>query len=333
MDLPRRIARQPGFRLTVAGAQLACALAGAVVFAELGAPTAVTIALPLLIAASAAGVAVAPTETMDGRWFHALPLLIVALATAAMWAIVPQPAPVAVVFVLLGAVVVFTIPTWSGVLAQLTLASALLLSPVVAGQTDTVSTLTLVAGLVGMWTFAGASRLVRIDAERTHARLEDLSRHDAVTGLLQRWVIDELLERELARHAETREPLALVLLDLRGFRRVNDLHGHQVGDEVLHRVAAGINEVVRGQDHAGRQGGDEFCVIAPETDLEGARGLAQRIRDAIADAGPDETPVDAAVGIAVHPADGTDVRRLFEAATSALRADAAAGRRGRARAA
>lgn len=330
MDLSRLISRRPEFRATVAAIHLACATVGATILAVLGAPLAVTIGLPVVIAAVGLGVAFAPTGTMDERWFHALPVVVALLATAAMWATVPDPGPVSVVFVFVGPLVVFAITAWRHVVVHLAFATALVVSPFVAGQSELVSTLTILASATGMWALAAAVRTVTVVAEEATAKLDDLARHDALTGLANRTVFGERLGEELARHAAANLPLALVLLDLNGFKRVNDRLGAAAGDELLCRVARALESVLRGEDLVGRHGGDEFCVLAPETDADGAAGLVRRMREAIAEIDAAGAPARAAIGVALFPDDATSVRRLFEAADAAAmrdkpRGDALAG--------
>lgn len=321
MDLSRLISRRPEFRVTVAAIHVACAAVGGTILAVLGAPLWATIALPVVIAAFGLGVAFAPTDTMDERWFHALPVVVALLATAAMWATVPDPGPVSVVFTLVGAMVVFAVTAWREVAAHLALATALAVSPVVAGQSELISTLTILASVTGMWALAAAVRAVTLVAEETTAKLDDLARHDALTGLANRTAFAERLGAELARHAAADLPLALVLIDLNGFKHVNDRLGAAAGDELLCRVARALESVLRGEDLVGRHGGDEFCVLAPETDAGGAAGLARRMREAIAEIDAAGAPATAAIGVALFPDDAKSVRKLFQAADAAAMRD------------
>ena len=107
---------------------------------------------------------------------------------------------------------------------------------------------------------------------------------DSLTGLANRWTFDEELALEWRRAERVGDPLALILLDIDNFKEINDGHGHQAGDEVLRRVGEVLAGSVRQVDLATRYGGEEFAVIAPETDLDGALDLAERLRKALADA-------------------------------------------------
>jgi diguanylate cyclase (GGDEF)-like protein len=104
---------------------------------------------------------------------------------------------------------------------------------------------------------------------------------DSLTGLANRWTFDEELALEWRRAERIGDPLALILLDLDDFKTVNDTQGHQAGDEVLRQVGQVLAANVRQVDLAARYGGEEFAVIVPETDLEGALDLAERLRRAL----------------------------------------------------
>ena len=105
---------------------------------------------------------------------------------------------------------------------------------------------------------------------------------DSLTGLANRWAFDEELALEWRRAERVGDPLALILADIDDFKAVNDRYGHQVGDQVLRKVGEILSASVRQVDLAARYGGEEFAVIVPETDLEGAIQLADRLREALA---------------------------------------------------
>jgi diguanylate cyclase (GGDEF)-like protein len=105
---------------------------------------------------------------------------------------------------------------------------------------------------------------------------------DSLTGLANRWAFDEELALEWRRAERVGDPLALILADIDNFKAVNDRYGHQVGDRVLRKVGEILSANVRQVDLAARYGGEEFAVVVPETDLEGAIQLADRLRAALA---------------------------------------------------
>lgn len=161
-------------------------------------------------------------------------------------------------------------------------------------------------------------------------RLQHLSSHDSLTGLLNRRAFLAQLDGELARLRRGGPGCALLLLDLDHFKQVNDRHGHAMGDAVLMRAADALRESARGTDIVARTGGEEFCVLAPMTDAEGARMLAQRLRAALrahtALAGQG-VQVSASVGVALAPSgSGEPADGLLARADAALYRAKAGGR-------
>lgn len=116
---------------------------------------------------------------------------------------------------------------------------------------------------------------------QTRRELERLARIDALTGLENRQSLMAGLESELARALRYDHPLSLMILDLDHFKDVNDTHGHLVGDRVLATAAVVIKDTARVTDIVGRYGGEEFCVVLPETDNVGACLVAGRIRERV----------------------------------------------------
>ena len=119
---------------------------------------------------------------------------------------------------------------------------------------------------------------------REFRRVASQASTDSLTGLANRRMFDEEVALEWRRADRVGNSLALVLLDLDDFKRVNDAHGHQAGDAVLRTVGEVLGGGVRHVDLAGRYGGEEFALILPETDLVGAQRLAERLRVALEDA-------------------------------------------------
>lgn len=114
--------------------------------------------------------------------------------------------------------------------------------------------------------------------ERANAQLEKLSRTDRLTGLLNRGAWEALAIAEFERHRRYQHPCALVMFDIDHFKQVNDTHGHPVGDDVIRHTAAVIQGSLRATDLGGRYGGEEFGLILPETDSDGAMLFAERLR-------------------------------------------------------
>jgi len=161
---------------------------------------------------------------------------------------------------------------------------------------------------------AAAARSRGLARER---RLEALTREDPLTGLGNVRVLRDRLDYEISRHRRHGRPLALIVLDLDGFKAVNDRFGHAAGDEVLRGVGAALARTVRVQDTVVRQGGDEFCVLAPEIGAREAAALMGRLREAVAGAVSGLEGLDASFGAAVFPRDGETAGDLLAEADAA----------------
>jgi len=154
--------------------------------------------------------------------------------------------------------------------------------------------------------------------ERERDQLRGVALTDALTGVANRRMLLARADYEIARHTRESHRFALVMLDLDGFKRLNDRFGHAAGDEILREVAASLCDVLRAQDTIARLGGDEFCVLAPETDPTGVRALAVRIGDAVTDVTAGVEQLGASIGIAVFPDHGDTTAALLEAADQRL---------------
>jgi diguanylate cyclase (GGDEF)-like protein len=166
---------------------------------------------------------------------------------------------------------------------------------------------------------------IRLDAaykelESTAARLKETSFKDEVTGLYNRRFFSLRLEEELSRYRRFNHPVSVVLLDLDGFKAVNDEFGHTVGDDTLREVASILMKHSRGINVVSRYGGDEFAVLLVETSKAGARLYADRIREVVAKFPFSHGKViTASFGVASLPDDEAGTAEdLFRAADEAL---------------
>jgi diguanylate cyclase (GGDEF)-like protein len=164
--------------------------------------------------------------------------------------------------------------------------------------------------------------VVALENARLHRIVERQALVDGLTGLANRRQADEALAGELARIDRLGGPVGLILADLDDFKAVNDRHGHPTGDVVLRDFAETLRETVREIDTAARWGGEEFAVILPGTDLEGAAQVAERIRVALAEktiVSVDGEPlhVTASFGAAASTPSST-VEQLIDAADDAM---------------
>lgn len=136
---------------------------------------------------------------------------------------------------------------------------------------------------------SGAGVLVLRDVSATRETVQRIAwdaTHDVLTGLLNRRGFDAILHAQVEAHrgarGAPRAPLALLMIDLDGFKAINDCYGHAAGDDVLRGIAERVVQNTRTQDHVARLGGDEFAVILPNCDLQTAVTFADRIRAALA---------------------------------------------------
>ena len=134
---------------------------------------------------------------------------------------------------------------------------------------------------------AGVTRYLAELNERLVGRLTAEARVDPLTGLLNRRGFEERLRIELARTARDGGTVAVASFDLDHFKRVNDEHGHEFGDRVLRWVGRVLDDHARDVDIAARVGGEEFVVVLPGTDLDGAEAFAGRVRQAVSQRGPE----------------------------------------------
>ena len=209
----------------------------------------------------------------------------------------------------------------SPLLSAVLVAAALALGVLLGSEVGSAALLLCIPGAL----VAAASRSRQQVRER---RLESLTREDPLTGLGNVRVLRDRLGYEIARHQRHGRPLAVVVLDLDGFKGVNDRFGHAAGDEVLRGVGAALARAVRVQDTVVRQGGDEFCVLAPETAREEADLLMDRLRRAVAGSVAGLEGLGASFGAAIYPEDGTTAGDLLaEADAASAEAKRRSGRR------
>ncbi len=159
---------------------------------------------------------------------------------------------------------------------------------------------------------------------RLHAELVALAQTDGLTGAANRPALDRALAAEVSRVHRHGGALSLLLIDIDHFKRVNDEHGHQVGDEALTWVASVLEASSREYDLVARYGGEEFAVVMPSTDPEAAHLVADRIRRAVAE-GRGPVPLTVSVGVAGGQGRITSTT-LIQAADEALYAAKHAGR-------
>ncbi|WP_404361728.1 diguanylate cyclase [Marinobacter sp.] len=170
----------------------------------------------------------------------------------------------------------------------------------------------------------------RMALERANQQLEKLSMTDRLTGLLNRGTWENLVDAEYERFRRYGNPVSLVMFDIDHFKKVNDTWGHLPGDEVIKHTAQVTRDSLRQSDSAGRYGGEEFGIILPETDPEGARTICERIRETIAASVVKTSAADiqytVSIGIAPLTDEPENYMKWLEQADNALYAAKESGR-------
>ena len=154
--------------------------------------------------------------------------------------------------------------------------------------------------------------------EVTNSRLKEEILVDPLTGLHNRRGMEDRLQDEFQRSLRHRRPLTLLIMDLDHFKLQNDTYGHSHGDAILRGVAQIIRETIRNGDMAVRHGGEEFAVVMPDTEKEGAHILAERLRRRVESSSLSERPVTISIGIASLSDEVCSVDELIHGADHAL---------------
>ncbi len=158
-----------------------------------------------------------------------------------------------------------------------------------------------------------------IENSRLYAKVEEEARLDELTDLLNRRSLDELVTGEISRHSRYGGVFSIIILDLDSFKTFNDRYGHLAGDKLLSQIGAIMKGAIRNADQAFRYGGDEFAILLPQTTIEAAYQVAERVRRQVASkvkAG--SIRVTTSLGMASWPADGIGLNEIIAAADGAL---------------
>ncbi len=264
----------------------------------------------------------APWERIPERVFHAVPVLAGAEVALTVWAVGVHGPVYEWFFVLVAVFTAYAFESRRVIALHMSLYTLAAALPLLY-RDDTAEQVARIGVLIPMlWVATAVVMFLREGMVARQRELADLARRDPLTGIGNRRLLDERLGYELARHRRTSRELAVLVLDLDGFKEVNDTLGHPAGDRLLVDVAAALVATVRDGDTVVRHGGDEFCVVAPETGAAHADALESRIHQALTAIA---APVTATVGRATFPDDGTTAELLLVAADGAER-DAKAGR-------
>jgi len=156
-----------------------------------------------------------------------------------------------------------------------------------------------------------------------HEEASQEARRDSLTGLPNRRALDERLEMEVKRASRSGTHLAVVMMDLDGFKMINDTFGHVIGDQVLCQAFGPLPESLRSTDFLARYGGDELTMVLPDTDLESARLVIDKVQEKLRKTEIDisatnKVHLDVSGGIAIYPQHGIQASDLLRAADEAL---------------
>src|SRR4051812_47117940 len=172
--------------------------------------------------------------------------------------------------------------------------------------------------------YLAAQAAVSIENVGLHERVQRQAVTDELTGLFNHRRFQEAIESEAERSHRFGQAMGLIMLDIDNFKSVNDNYGHQQGDRVLAEVARVLRERTREIDAPARYGGEELAVVLPQTDMEGAYNLAERVRTGIEELalplpdGSGTMGVTASLGVAAMPTTANDARELLAKADAAL---------------
>jgi diguanylate cyclase (GGDEF)-like protein len=188
---------------------------------------------------------------------------------------------------------------------------------------------TVVFAIAAVFPTVATLGFVLMCSDRLHQELERQATIDSLTGISNRRTLGELATRAIASAHRHRRSLAVVLVDVDHFKRINDVYGHEVGDEALQIIAATLQCVLRAEDLFGRLGGEEFVIAMPESDEAQARAAAERLRHAVEQveliARHRRVPLRVSIGVAVID-EGDDFASLLRRADQAMYAAKRGGR-------
>ena len=269
-----------------------------------------------------------PWDRWGMRALHAVTVAACFEVALTMWGVVPYSEVYLWFLVLVVVFAGFAFESRRAVAAHLGLALAVSAYPTLITNADrrmSVIAETLVAAPVLLITAIVVVHLrERLQSQQAANAAE--ARIDPLTGAGNRRLLSELLGYEVTRHRRNGQPLSLVVFDLDRFKLVNDTLGHPAGDRLLCDVADALRSTLRDQDTLIRQGGDEFCIVAPETGSDEAEALAVRAKQELRRLVAVGEPLSASVGHASFPTDASSADLLLAHADAHQRRDKVAGR-------
>jgi diguanylate cyclase (GGDEF)-like protein len=280
----------------------------------------VAVMLTLMGVLTGAGCLVLPWNRLSERWLNGAAVLATVEITISVLALGRYGAVLQPVYLLIATAAAYAFHSRRVIAGHLALIAGVMTIPALrADSTSGRVSLTLISIFVLLATCAVITYLREL-LEGSATELRELAARDPLTDVGNYRMLHERLDYELIRHHRDQRQLAVLLIDLDRFKQVNERRGHAAGDDVLRRVGRTLAETVRAQDTVARQGGDEFAVLAPGTDAEGAAMLAARIRDRLNRVQFAGDHIGATIGCAIYPADGRTPGELLARADEELMA-------------
>jgi diguanylate cyclase (GGDEF)-like protein len=260
-----------------------------------------------------------PWERLSERWLHVAAVLATLEITTSVVVVGSRGAMLSGFYALMATIVAYGFRDRRAVALHTTLILAARVIPPIllaAHATDAIPGTSV--GALTTVVIVIVVVFLRERLEGTADRLRELSERDPLTEVGNYRLLHDRLRSELEHHRTDGRPLSVLLVDLDRFKQVNERLGHAAGDDVLRRVARTLEDAVRTRDTVARQGGDEFAVLAPGTDAEGAAMLAGRLRQRLRRLQFAGDAIDATIGWAVFPADGDTPQALLAQADARL---------------
>jgi diguanylate cyclase (GGDEF)-like protein len=260
-----------------------------------------------------------PWERISAHWIHVLAVTGTLEVTAGVWASGADGEAYAWLYLMVVIMVAYAFRSRAVIGAHVAFVSICLAVPLIDPATSAQHSLRNL--LVSAPTLVIAAVLVAYFRERLEAgknAYQVLSERDPLTGVGNYRIFHERLDYEIARHQRHQRRFVVMVLDLSGFKQVNETRGHLEGDRVLREVGRVLSDTVRDQDTVARQGGDEFSVLAPETTNFEAAALADRLRQALGTIPVGDRGLSASIGWAIYPEHGLTVQELLAHADDEL---------------
>ena len=264
---------------------------------------------------------VLPWRRLSDLWLHLVPVTAAVLIAAVVAAHGEHGGMYAPLLFCAAAFAAYAFQSRKAIAAHLAIVGACLAVPLVYTPVPASAHAgPLLLEAFALVTVTASMVVIRERMEAGQEALRALAQSDPLTGVGNYRRLYGRMSYEIARHRRSGQPLALLVMDLDGFKHVNDELGHPAGDRLLKAVADALSATVREQDTVVRQGGDEFAVLAPETGDVSARALVARIEQALSGIDAEGMAVAASVGWALYPDDAEERMALMEVADARQRA-------------